>query len=115
MPPPQVDPPPHRTPGPPGRRVEPREGYLEKRTRDGRKWNRRYFELERGQLHYYQDQGRKYGDTIRLYRGIPLVTDETDARVFTIGTEGRTWVFRAETLQLALEWVTSLRAHCQAA
>lgn len=85
---------------------------MEKRTKDGRKWQKKYFELERGQLHYYEARGRgqKYSDTIRLHE-LPIEIDPTDPKVITIRAEGRVFNFRAESATSASAWFSALRSH----
>ena len=84
------------------RNLEPKEGNLEKRTKDGKSWDKRYFELERSQLHYYLGKGQKYRDTIRLY-GVPVKLSAEDPRVLLIETESRTWYLKAES-SLETNW-----------
>ena len=95
------------------RNLEPKEGNLEKRTKDGKSWDKRYFELERSQLHYYLGKGQKYRDTIRLY-GVPVKLSAEDPRVLLIETESRTWYLKAESSELAADWLTALKLHTQA-
>ena len=93
------------------RKLTPKEGYLEKRSRDGKRWDRRYFELERGQLHYYRGKGQKYGDTIRIYGSDSIYLSFEDLKVIVVETESRTWYFRAETAGQASEWLNALKLH----
>lgn len=93
------------------RNLQPKEGNLEKKGRDG-KWSKRYFELERSQLHYY-NKGRKLGDTIHLHRDIPIKIGPEDSRIILVETPERLWMFRAESAKVAQEWATALRQHCQ--
>ena len=95
------------------RNLQPKEGSLEKRTKDGKRWEKRYFELERSQLHYYLGKGQKYRDTIRLY-GIPVKLSAEDPRVLLIEAEARTWHLKAETNEVAKDWFTALKLHTQA-
>ncbi len=85
---------------------------MEKKNRNGR-WQRRHFELERGQLHYYESKGHKYGDTIRL-QDIPIELDTTDSRVLVLKTPNRVLYLRADTSQSASEWISALKSHAQA-
>ena len=95
------------------RNLEPKEGNLEKRTKDGKRWEKRYFELERSQLHYYLGKGQKYRDTIRLY-GVPVKLSPEDPRILLIETDSRTWYLKAESSELAADWLTALKLHTQA-
>lgn len=96
------------------RNLQPKEGFLEKQTHDKRKWKRRYFELESGKLHYYErNKGNKgYCDTIRL-ANVPIKISPGDSRVLLIETDTRVWNLKAESGQLALEWLTALKLHSQ--
>ena len=94
------------------RHLEPKVGHMDKRSKDGKRWDRRSFELERSQLHYYR-KGQKYGDTIRLYGGIPITISPEDSRIIVIETDTRTWHFKADTPELAAEWLSALKLHSQ--
>lgn len=94
------------------RNLQPKEGVLEKRTKDGKRWEKRYFEVERSQLHYYLGKGQKYRDTIRLY-GVPVKLSSEDPRVLLIETENRLWHLKAETNEVANDWLTALKLHAQ--
>ena len=94
------------------RNLQAKEGYLEKQTHDGKKWKRRYFELEACNLHYYEGKGQKYGDTIKLYC-VPVKLSPDDPRVLTLETEKRVWVVRADTEKTAKEWLSALKMHSQ--
>lgn len=93
-------------------KLKPKDGFLEKQTKDGRRWQKRFFELEAGKLHYYESKGGKYSDTIRLAITTPVNTG-TDTRVIEIRTESRVWCLRAESDIVASEWVSALKNHCQ--
>ena len=85
---------------------------MEKLTKDGKKWKKRYFELEVSNLHYYEGKGQKYGDTIKLYC-VPVKLSPDDRRVVIIETEKRVWSLRADSESLADEWLTALKMHSQ--
>ena len=92
------------------RRLQPKEGTLEKRTKDGRRWQKKHFELERGQLHYYESKGQKYADTIRLHEA-PIELDQTDPKVVIIKGETRAFHLRAESTESASAWYSALKSH----
>lgn len=94
---------------------KPKDGFLEKQTKDGRRWQKRFFELEAGKLHYYESKGGKYGDTIRMSSTTPVSINTSDTRVIEIKTESRVWCLRAESETAASEWLTALKLHCQGA
>lgn len=93
-------------------KLKPKDGFLEKQTKDGRRWQKRFFELEAGKLHYYESKGGKYSDTIRLTSTTP-VTIGSDKRIIEITTEARVWCLRAESEVAASEWLSALKVHCQ--
>ena len=92
------------------RSARPKEGSLDKLTKDGNKWQRRYFELENSKLHYYNSKGQKYCDTIRLYN-VPIKRDQNDPRVIIVSAESRVWNLRAQTELEASEWLQALNIH----
>ena len=92
------------------RAARPKEGSLEKLTKDGNKWGKRYFELENSKLHYYNSKGQKYCDTIRLYN-VPIKLDQSDARVIIVSAESRVWHLRAQSELEASEWLHALTVH----
>ena len=94
-------------------KLKPKEGYLEKQNKAGRKWQKRYFELEGGRLHYYESKGGKYSDTIRLSSTTPVSIDTSDTRAIEIRTESRVWCLRADSEATASDWLTALKNHCQ--
>ena len=83
---------------------------LEKNTKDGKKWQKKRFELERGQLHYYE--GKTLRDTIRL-QNVPIEIDPTDPRVLIVRSEPRMFSLRAESPASASEWYSAMIAHSQ--
>lgn len=85
---------------------------MEKRTKDGKKWQKKHFELERGQLHYYEGKGQKYADTIRLHN-IPIEIDSSDPKIMIIKAESRVFHLRAESAASASSWCTALKNHSQ--
>lgn len=90
--------------------VRPKEGTLEKLTKDGNKWGKRYFELENSKLHYYNSKGQKYCDTIRLYN-VPIKLDQNDPRIIIVSAESRVWHLRAQSELEASEWLQALISH----
>ena len=92
------------------RAVRPKEGSLEKLTKEGNKWGKRYFELENSKLHYYNSKGQKYCDTIRLYN-VPIKLDQNDPRVIIVNAESRVWHLRAQSELEASEWLQALTVH----
>lgn len=94
-------------------KLKPKDGFLEKQNKTGRKWQKRYFELEASKLHYYESKGGKYSDTIRLSSSTPVNIDASDSRVIEIKTESRVWWLRAESDTAASEWLNALKLHCQ--
>ena len=93
-------------------KLKPKDGFLEKQTKDGRRWQKRFFELEAGKLHYYESKGGKYSDTIRLTSTTP-VNIGSDKRIIEIRTEARVWCLRAESEVSASEWFSTLKTHSQ--
>jgi len=57
--------------------------WKKKRTKEGKSWDKRYFELECSQLHYYLGKRPRYRDTIRLY-GVPVKLSAEDPRVHAV-------------------------------
>lgn len=92
------------------RKLPPKEGNLDKKTSNGKRWQKKHCELERGQLHYYEGKGQKYSDTIRL-RDLPIEIDPTDPKVIAITTESRVFYFRAESAASASSWFSALKSH----
>ena len=92
------------------RKTQPKEGILDKKTKDGRRWQKKHCELERGQLHYYEGKGQKYSDTIPL-QNIPIEIDPSDPRVLIIKAEHRDFYFRAESPASASSWFSALKSH----
>ncbi len=92
--------------------LKPKDGYLEKLTKDGKKWKKRYFELESSNLHYYEGKGQKYSDTIKLYC-VPVKLSSDDRKIVIIETDKRVWSLRAENEHTAEEWLTALQTHSQ--
>jgi hypothetical protein len=92
--------------------LKPKDGFLEKQTKDGRRWQKRFFELEAGKLHYYENKGGKYSDTIRLTSTTP-VNIGSDKRILEIKTDARVWCLRAESEATASEWFSTIKTHCQ--
>ncbi len=90
--------------------MQPKEGILEKRTRDGRRWQKKHFELERGQLHYYEGKGQRYADTIRLQE-TPIEIDQTDPKIIIIKGETRAFYLRAESTESATAWFSAIKSH----
>ena len=91
------------------------EGYLEKLRSDGKHWDKRYFQLEVGQLLYHREQGgkMKYGGTIEV-SGNPVTMSQKSPLVIEIGTTDRTWQLRAATEQEARKWYEGLIEHSKA-
>ena len=92
------------------RKLQPKEGILEKKTQDGRKWQKRHFELERGKLHYYEAKGQKYSDTITLHE-VPTHIDPTDPKVIIIEAKSRVFHLRADSATSASSWYSALKSH----
>lgn len=82
---------------------------MEKKTSKG-KWQKKHFELERGQLHYYEGKGGKYSDTIKLHE-VPIEIDPSDPRVIVIKAETRVFYVRAESVESASSWYSALKSH----
>ena len=72
----------------------------------------KHFELERGQLHYHDKKGERYGDTIRLHK-IPVEIDTRDPRVLVLTSESRIFHLRAESSDSANEWFLAIKSHTQ--
>ena len=88
---------------------------MEKRTKDGKKWQKRRFELERGQLHYYDDKAKsKYSDTIKLFE-VPVEIDPSDPKVVVIKADSRDFYLRADSAESASMWYSALKSHSKAA
>ena len=94
-------------------KLKPKDGFLEKQNKAGKKWQKRFFELEASKLHYYETRGGKYSDTIRLSVTTPVNIDASDSRVIEIKTESRVWCLRADSETTASEWLSALKNHCQ--
>lgn len=92
------------------RKLQPKDGILEKRTKDGRKWQKKYFELERGQLHYYEGKGGKYSDTIKL-QDVPIEIDPADPKILIIKSEHRFFYLRADSTASASDWFSAMKSH----
>ena len=94
--------------------MQPKEGVLEKQTRDGRKWQKRHCELERGQLHLHYAEGKgqkkKFADTI-VVKDIPIEIDPNDPKVLVVKAESRVFKFRAESPENAASWFSALKSH----
>lgn len=90
---------------------EPKADYLEKKSSDG-KWARRFFELERGNLHYYSSKSKShaYRQTINV-RGVPIRLLESDERVLEIESEKRVYQLRAKNAEIATGWLKALQSH----
>lgn len=92
------------------RKLQPKEGILEKQTSNGRRWQKKHFELERGQLHYYEAKGgQKYSDTIKLHE-VPIEIDPADPKIIIIRAT-RVFYFRAESAESASAWYSALKSH----
>ena len=83
---------------------------MEKKTSNGKRWQKKHFELERGQLHYYEARGQKYADTIKLHQ-VPIEIDPSDPKVVIIKTETRDFYVRAESAESASAWYSALKSH----
>lgn len=83
---------------------------MEKKTSNGKRWQRKHFELERGQLHYYEGKGLKYSDTIKLHE-VPVEIDPSDPKVLVIRAETRDFFIRAESVEAASAWYSALKSH----
>lgn len=95
--------------------IKPVDGYLEKLRTDGKHWDKRYFELELGQLIYQKEQGgkMKYGGTIGV-SGCPVTMSQKSPLVIEIETAERTWQLRASSEQDARKWYEGLIEHSKA-
>ena len=92
--------------------IKPIEGNLEKLRSDGKHWDKRYFQLELGQLIYHREQGGKlkYGGTVEV-SGSPVTMSTKSPLVIEIGTAERTWQLRAASEQDARKWYEGLIEH----
>lgn len=86
---------------------------MEKKTKDGRGWIKRYFELERTQVNIYAAKGGKFKETFNLH-GVPIAMNPDNPRTVIIKTEEREWNLRAETPEIASEWFFALKLRGQA-
>lgn len=95
--------------------IKPVEGYLEKLRTDGKHWDKRYFQLELGQLIYQKEQGgkMKYCGTIGV-SGCPVTMSQKSPLVIEIETAERTWQLRASSEQDARKWYEGLIEHSKA-
>jgi len=95
--------------------IKPIDGYLEKLRSDGKHWDKRYFQLEVGQLIYHREQGgkMKYGGTVEV-SGCPVTMSQKSPLVIEIGAAERTWQLRATTEQEARKWYEGLIEHSKA-
>lgn len=91
------------------RKLQPKEGILEKKTSNGRRWQKKNLELERGQLHYYEVVTKKYSDTIKLHE-VPIEIDPADPKIIIIRA-ARVFYFRAESADSASAWYSALKSH----
>lgn len=92
-----------------------KDGYLVKKARDkkrtGREWNKRYFQLEMGQLHYSESKGakNKIRDTIEL---VGLEITQEEPQIVKVHSKPPL-VLKAENEQEASEWLDALCKHSQ--
>ena len=95
--------------------IKPIEGYLEKLRSDGKHWDKRYFQLELGELLYHREQGgkMKFGGKIEV-SGNPVTMSQKSPLVIEINTSERAWQLRAATEQDARKWYEGLIEHSKA-
>lgn len=92
-----------------------KDGYLVKKARDkklaGREWNKRYFQLEMGQLYYSESKGskNKIRDTIELV-GLEITLESP--QIVKIHSKPALFL-KAENEQEASEWLAALLKHSQ--
>lgn len=90
--------------------IEPIQGYLHKKTRDGR-WQRRWFETNGTYLTYYKS--RKM-EKLLAALSLPQVSDiktvpgEDDEGLFIIELNTRIYTLKAKNNEEANTWVTAL-------
>ena len=99
-----------------GERMPEIEGYLDKQKKAGKKrdmgrvkWQKRWFRLEDTKLVYYKshrDQERVGDIALSTISGARVDTE--DSRVFLLEIFSRVFTLRAETEELAKEWVTTV-------
>lgn len=92
-----------------------KDGYLHKKAREkkiaGRDWNRRYFQLEMGQLHFSDNKAsrNKINDTVELMgRAITL----EEPRLIKIHSNPAL-ILKADNELEASEWLAALLKHSQ--
>ena len=92
-----------------------KDGYLVKKARDkkfaGREWNKRYFQLEMGQLHYSESKGvkNKIRGTIEL-AGLGITLESP--QLIKVHSQPALFL-KAEGEQEASEWLDALLKHSQ--
>ena len=78
--------------------------------KEGRRWEKRYFELEKGSIHCYKTKGKDNRGTLAL-AGLPVSMDADNPRVITIETKDSTWNLRAPSKQEAEVWLQAIKLH----
>lgn len=95
-----------------------RTGYLSKKGRTNSKYKRHWFSLKGDVLSYYSEASNQYfpSGNVDLRYGISaaLITEkekgkQKESTDFSVTTDHRTYVFRADTATSAKEWVQSLQ------
>jgi hypothetical protein len=91
--------------------VSSKEGFLLKQSRDDHsKWQKRWLVLSEGALAYYRQQDAESpAGSIRLNATAQIVPSGLDVSVCA-GPGERAYLFRAATMDEALDWLTALRA-----
>lgn len=92
-----------------------KEGFLMKKAREkkllGSEWQKRYFQLEMGQLHFSDSKGNKnkLSDSITL-QGIAIVQNLDDPLLIEIHAKPILYI-KASTVPEAQEWYKTLLEH----
>lgn len=92
-----------------------KSGYLSKRGRNNPKYNRYWFSLKGDVLSYFADPSNLYFPSghIDLRYGISASISENpkdkEGRDFTVTTDHRSYIFRADSATSAKEWVKALQ------
>ncbi|KJE97247.1 hypothetical protein CAOG_007686 [Capsaspora owczarzaki ATCC 30864] len=95
------------------KRDRPMMGYLEKLSGGKHirpKWDRRWFELQDGYMHYFKKRDGKAVGSVHV-KGCPLSIDPKNGKMLFIETPERQWQLRADTEADARDWYEALGAN----
>jgi sterol 3beta-glucosyltransferase len=93
-----------------------KSGYLQKRARQSPRYHRYWFQLKGDVLSYYSDPADLYfpAGNVDLRYGISAALVDSkgkasDVKDFSVVTDSRTYLFKADSATSAREWVKSLQ------